>query len=142
MLACYFVTRGLGFYLPPTTTCRTTSPPIRMASPCHPCPATWHTVARPPRCLHIVSPWGYPQLGEPLSAWRDLLCPLPESLHLKPANKTCTKLSAAKRKWPRKASFNVNTPAGEDAWGTHMHDPSSKGLIPKSEFRSQALAMS
>lgn len=88
-------------------------PPTGMAFLCHPCPATWHTIARPPRCLPIVSPWGYLQLGEPLSAWSDLLCPLPESLHLKPANKMCTELSGAKLKWPRKASLNVSTTASE-----------------------------
>lgn len=135
MLACYFVTR------PPTTPCRLLG-----------CPLEWLPCVTP--VLHLAhgsptttlpayfSPWGYLQLGEPLSASRDLLCPLPESLHLKPANKTCTKLSGAKLKWPRKASLNVSSPAREDAGATHMHDPSSKEQMSKSEFRSQALATS
>lgn len=55
---------------------------------------------------------------------------------------TCTKLFGAKLKWQVKASLNLTTQLGKDAWGPKTHNHSSKEQINKSEVRSQGLAHS
>lgn len=51
-----------------------------------------------------------------------------------------TKLFGAKLKWQVKASLNITTQLGKDAWGANMHNHTSKEQINKLEFRSQAVA--